>query len=73
MTPELLSGLGGGMVVGIVWFGKRIIDSSGKKMSVDDHAKHCSVIVERLNEGDERFKSISERIDRILELLAGRK
>jgi hypothetical protein len=69
MTPELLSGLGGGAVMGAIWFGKKVIDSSGKKMSVSDHEKKCALVSERLDRGDVEFKSLSERIDRILEIL----
>jgi hypothetical protein len=69
IAPELLSGLGGGMVIGGVWLVKQVAASSNKKMSITDHEKKCALVSERLDRGDKEFKSLSDRIDRILEIL----
>lgn len=82
ITPEIISGFGGAIGIGITWALKNHFSNRNghTKMTKSDHDEHCRLvinpIIERLNRGDDQFDNLrtlinenhSETVHLIMEL-----
>jgi hypothetical protein len=75
IAPEIISTACGGAVIGTVWVIKTTFSNKNGNgnLSKNDHDIKCSAIQKRLDTGDIKFESLSQRIDKILEILLEKK